>query len=251
MNLLPYVIAFLMVLSAITYSRLQSIKMIIPTSLAFQAYIKAAQEQSCEIWEEKYIDATVRVGNSKKDYFIEGCSKLNLKPIFTEEPSVPEKKKAYRELLSRLINQVFYDEPYFQTALQEDPLWVEHLLDAMASSKVKTQKELNELDLKDPFLNLMLYHLLKEKKSLMKYCTFYSKQNLSVYSAPKELLLVVFQDQSAVEEIHKERVRINNLARKDGDMEELKKEFNSLKQRFPTAYDPYLTYDISKTRINP
>lgn len=250
MNLLPYVIAFLMVLSAITYSRIHSTNTLIPSSLAFQEYVQASEKYSYELWMKKYDDATVKEVNSKKNHFVKGSSKLNLKPIFLGSAAA-EKKKAYRELLGRIINQLYCDEPYFKAAMEEDPLWVDHLLDAMENAKVSSAKELNKLDLKDPFLNTMLYHLLKENKSLLKYCSFDSYEQLSVYLAPKELLLIVFQDQSVADEIHKERGDINKKARNKGDMEELKKEFESLKQRFPTPYDAYLTYDISKTYIKP
>lgn len=255
MSLLPYVIAFLMVLSAITYSRLESIKSLIASSLAFTEYASESQKSvRYEAWKEVYDEITVKiVSDTEKKYFIKGCGKLNLKALFVKDNGPPEKKKAYKEILSRLIYILHQDEPYFKIATEQNPNWIEHLIEEISNKDIKAIKDLNSIQLSDSLLSITLYNLQKENKSLSKYCTILTtpdKQNISVYLAPKELLLAIFQDQSVVDEIQKERYRISLAARrKNADMESLKNEFNSLKQAYPTSFDNYLSYDISKTKI--
>lgn len=88
---------------------------------------------------------------------------------------------------------------------------------------------------------------MKENKSLSKYCTFYPKEKVSIYLASNELLQILFVDPQIVEEIRKERKRISREVQKEENLDPWKEQFLQLKQRFPTPYDAYLTYDISKT----
>lgn len=252
MSLLPYVIAFLMVLTAITYSRMESMKTLVPSSIAFREYAKSHEKfAQVESWEEVYRNNPVRENeNTKKENSCKGGAKLFLKPIFAGDNSPPEKKKAYRDTLARLIYVLHHDEPYFTSAMEQNPDWIEHLLNELSKKQAKGLKDLNELSLNDPLLDGMIYHLMKEEKSLATYGTFTGKEKVSVYLASKQLLLAIFQDQHIVDEIHKERLRIcKEVRRKNADMEALKNEFGLLKNAYPTSFDEYLSYDISKTNI--
>jgi hypothetical protein len=250
MSLLPYVIAFIMVLTAITYSRIESMKAIVSSSIAFRAYTNSHERFSQkETWEKVYDDIVVKEGaKSGNTSSIEGNAKLNLKLIFKNEQATAEDKQAHRNVLTRLIYALHSDEPYFASAMQQNPDWIEHLLNELSTIQIKSIKDINELLLNDPLLNSMLYQLMKEKKSLALYCTVSSKPKVSVFLASKQLLLAIYEDPKIVKEIEEERNRISKEARRqNSDMKALKEEFGLLKNKFPTSFDAYLCYGISKT----
>lgn len=253
MTLLPYVIAFLMVLSAITYSRIESMRTIVPSTIAFRDCVESIQKIKQEkAWEEAYKSIVVNEGSKDDDegYSTKGSSKLNLKPLFAGTAANAEKKQAYEQMLTRLIYLLHRDAPYFKLALEENPLWVEHLIQEFGKFQAKKLKTLNEIEIVDPCLNLAFYHLMKGENSLAYYCTFAPQENISVYLASKQLLLAIFQDERAVEDIQQERVRISKeIRRVNADAQALKDQFVSLKSKYPTPFDAYLSYEISKTRF--
>lgn len=252
MSLLPYVVAFLMVLSTLTYSRMAATHTLVPSLIAQLDYAKEGQRfGQNEAWFAKYDDISTRKGTGgQKELIINGCSKLNLKPILNPKQYSPEKHEAYTQLFVHLVTQLHSNEPYFEKAMAEDPNWIRHLLQELRDHKVKHLQDFGNLTLSDPFLDRMLYFLMKDRKSLALYTTFTAKEPLSIFLASPELLLAVYGDSAVVSEIDRIRQSISKQVRKkDTDVEVLKQEFILLKEQYPTPYAPYLSFDISKTRI--
>lgn len=136
MSLLPYVIAFLMVLSAITYSRMDTTKGFAPLFLAYKHRIQIRQQADEKRWDAAYDAIVVKeVTDTQKNHFIDGTGKLNLKPLIEGDSN--EKKQAYRELLRKLIYFLHQNEPYFIHAQEQDPEIVEHFIQAIEEKKIK------------------------------------------------------------------------------------------------------------------
>lgn len=210
---------------------------------------------------------------------VEECSSyLNVKDIFSGEPLDLNSGKGADifNLLKNLINALYEGQPFFEKAKAKDPEIVEHfiknLYDKAADSQqekawLKSFKGVNKLQLDDKDQNYLRYKTFIGNKSLLDEnqtdaAGYFPLTELvaikkgdkivSLWMAPKPLLMALFQNPEVVEEVLAARHEIYNEQRriKAHNKNSQEKPINSdLKLRFgPYIRDfnhDYINFEIS------
>lgn len=203
-------------------------------------------------------------------------SVLHIGELFSDEPLDIHsgKGKACFTLLKNLITELYSGQRFFEEAKQLDPdfeqRFLENLYERAAEENENRSltrvKDLATLDLHD---NVQMYARCKifngnksrfTKDSLehsgyypiLEFTTMAKKSKLmSLWLAPKPLLMALFQNEDVVQEVLETRREIYNDLRKDKNTSSVQAKEQDLRLRFAT-YIPetvdYIDFKVSRTR---
>lgn len=177
MNLLIFVLAFLLALSSISYQSMHHYKTNALVRNVFDTYIRV--EETCafnELVEEEYRSLKRSQGKKltqkekEQQEEKEGSSSINFRYLI--DPSYPkdhpQETELVQEVLKRLIFFLYSDQPFFQEIILKRPSALEDLFGALQAAnealpekeRIKSDKRLNFLQLTDPVLQKLWEDLL-------------------------------------------------------------------------------------------
>jgi len=244
MNILPFVLAILMLMSIMTYAKLQSFISSTALRSEYVCFMKVASRSQFNDEEKARYDEQ-HVKGSEKDPIerAAGTRKINLSLFSNREfrdkyySSVP----TYRSLLRRLMQVLFSDKAYFQEMEETRPDFLNELIDALeeemlaldsAEKPVTKVSQLSYLTLPDEELQNVFNHMLRQITNMEKVsqiCRKQAKADQSVstqtladyvefnktqlppfriFLAGRPVLLAIYQDRALVDEIIQERKRL-------------------------------------------
>ncbi len=254
MNILPIVITFLMLISILTYSRLQVFYSSVVSKSSFTHYMNDYEARPLNIASNREYDLEADEGEPQgKQNKSEAASKVNWKVI------IEGKGKRYQEyfdLSVDLIQKVYAEHPGVQELLKERPTAIQELLSDLKEKKVKYFGDLSNLTLQDSQLNELLYNLLKgyndlhkNEISLRKFFTLSKYENIRIYLASSSLLSILYGDASVANEIIIYRKQLYRQVMSGVKKpEEATAEFTHLFQMRAARIDhKYLNFDVTKT----
>ena len=248
--------AILMLLTALTYGRLQSFRSYKGFAHGFNAFVASGERDSFNrMMREKYDGMKVveTQSGAEKAKPVKASSKLNLGLLINPGKDA-YRTEVYMRLLRDLIDDLYGSTPYFQRLEEKRPAYLEELLAALSEIEPKPKKlsELDNVKLSDPLLNEILYRLLKKRNegpSLTDALTIRSEEKIRIYLAPKVLLQAIYRNPEIVAAIMSERENLYSLvtAKEGLAVDEASKQFDLFLKGFPTPAQPYLNSQVSKT----
>lgn len=226
-----FVMAMVMILSILTYAKIESYKSGAAFQMLFVNYMENMERKYInEAAKDWYDDIHVRngkaKGNPQPSKRSTAKSTLSI-GILIEEGSMAKESEAYHytaAIFKALINNLYGKYDFFKEAQQERPNFLDEILlrlpeakrEMGADFKISKAKDLANLDLQDSFLNEILYKMLKGNTivyedakgglveegfpSLLKFINSSKSSKVRVYLASKPILQVLF-DQAAADEI--------------------------------------------------
>ncbi len=172
MNVLTFVMTILMLLTMMTYARLESYRSNTSAQKQFEIYMKSTEKQIFNSMADKrYKETKVQTAPSKKTGPKSGTSRLSWSSLFNaeERQKEPEKAAYIAETSKKLMMNLFSSFPLFQKHYQENPAVLDHLLFAISKAadelpddkKIVQTSDLIALDLQDKSLNHLFYSMIK------------------------------------------------------------------------------------------
>jgi len=172
MNVLIFVVTMIMLLSVMTYARLESYR----NSQAFQVIFKQYMQED----ERGYINQQAKVAydkikvgtkkGAKSSKKINASPRLAIGSLFNSDRASKEQEWTQTKvLLKNLIKNLYSVQPFYKKMEQEDPSFVDHLITAITQAiddlpkekRPKKPSDLATLTLEDPKLDRMLYEILR------------------------------------------------------------------------------------------
>lgn len=174
MNVLIFVTTILMLLSVMTYARLESYR----NSQAFQGIFKHYMQetergyingQAKTVYDSIVVKEDDKKGEAKKNPAIDANPRIAIGLLFDPKRETQAKDlEQTRILLKNLIEILYSKQPFYQKISQQRPVFIDELLnliiqtvDALpAEKKLKKTTDLGNLKLPDPVLDDALYKIL-------------------------------------------------------------------------------------------
>lgn len=272
MNVLPLILALVLMLSVLTVEKLEKFKNQTIVQNQYQAFLKMNQGQIF----------------NKREKSLFGISETTLRQLsfrfLIDKKAREEKSKEaqqYRMLILELMKIVYGEAAFFKNLQMNRPGFLEELLTAIeqAAEKVpkKTMRRIQDiarLDLEDPELQEAFYRMLKgsisrdqlenvkdkgarfKEKAYASLFTFIhdggtgDPPKIVIQRAPREILKAVFASDEIVEAIILRRNELS-LNKESGSEAQFKSEF--IEKRRPGIEDSLLDFKISvgtKTMYN-
>lgn len=265
MNILPLILALVLMLTVLTVEKLEKFKNQAIVQKEYQTFLKMIERQEFNSRQEKLYEI-----------YSENIKQLSFRFFLDEEARKknPNLVKQYRLLNLTLMNNLYGEASFFKKLKQKRPTFLDELLTAIEEAAEKAPKQqINDvedvarLDLKDPDLQKAFYHMLKgtvsrkqlkemgalspsmrEKAyvSLFNFINYNGKKGVAtikIQHAPREILKVVFPKDEVVEAIITRRKELAN-SKDNGAQEAFKNEF--LSERRDDIDDLLLDFSLSK-----
>lgn len=225
MQVLLFVITLLMLLSTISYSRLELFlqqSLLLREYTAYQHFAEGSEQNKKQL--EIYKKHKGEDSEEKKQNAESGKSL----PIhsFLQREKVGQDPNAIHELLKRLMQNLYGDKHFFLEIQEKRPSFLDELLVRMAEAakeeKITYKKDLSKLDLQDAELQEVYAKMLRGNKSthnndkreydsLSEYVQTQSgRKKIQLLHASPPLLLAIYGDPSLVEEIIDRRKHIKS-----------------------------------------
>lgn len=285
MNILPLVLALLLILSVLTVEKYEKFK----NTIFVQKQYELAIENQDRKYYNKAQEAMLK-GNKEKNV---SYRQLSFRPFIDKklrEPQYLEKYNQIRQITIDLIKVLYGHAAFYQEMQDKRPGFVEELLDAIqrATEKeevnnIKRIDDIVRINLDDEELQEAFYHMLKgtidkneykkmlkeentsdqtipplnKKKLYFPLLTFlnydgekgdYSKCRIELRLASREVLLAIYGNPELVEDLISRRIELSKLAKKSGTVgptAQFKEEFEN-KQK-PGIKEDLLDYSITAT----
>ena len=223
MNILPLVLALVLMLSILTVEKLEKLKNQTIVQKEYQAFLAMSENSVFNKRQEKLF------GNSDRS-----LKQLSFRFIFDKERREEKAHiaKQYRLLNLELMKILYKEAGFFKKLEQKRPSFLEELLtaieraaDAAPKGMIKRVKDLARLDVGDPELQEAFYHMLKgsvsrEELQTMKEMTPRMKEKcylslflfinnhgvdniptIEIQKAPRETLKAIFLNDEVVDAI--------------------------------------------------
>ncbi len=250
MNILPFVLTLLLILSVITIEKLERFKNFILVQHQYQTHIENVERYAFNKQQRaKKKDSHADHQQLSFDYFID---KKMLKEGETE------KYKQFRRITLDLIKILYGKTQFYKDLEQKRPNVAEELLDSIRASadrlieddKIRTIENISRLQLDDFDLQEMFYRMLrgtiskddlkavneedkkrveelsKNEKAYVPFLTYIRKDStktINVWLAPRELLEAIFESEEIVEAILVKRKELGT--NRNADVNSFKSEF--------------------------
>lgn len=270
MNILPLVLALVLMLSVLTIEKLEKFKNQTIVQREYQLFLKMSERQVFNKRQKRLY------GHSEKS-----LRQLSFRFLFDKKARDRDANvvKQYRMLIIDLMKIAYGEAAFFKNLEKKRPNFLEELLNAIEKSadvdegkNIRRIQDIARLDLEDPELQEAFYHMLKgtiprEKLAEMKDATPQMKEKtyvslftfinnegangtptIVVQRAPREILKAIFLSDEVVEAIIVKRTELS--ANKDeGSKDAFKNEFSD--KRRPGLDDKLLDFSISEGSKNP
>lgn len=183
MNILIFVMTMLMLLSLMTYARLESYRDSQALQKVFKHYMEREERGYINLRAGKVYEK-IKVTEKKKEEEGEGkstsdkpppktainaSSRIGIKPLLDSNRDKNEKEWLQTQLLLKKLMRILYEKhPFYQDLEKERPFFLDELIreitrtidDLPKDKKPKTAKDLANLKLADPYLDDILYKML-------------------------------------------------------------------------------------------
>lgn len=289
MNLLIYITALLLSLSALSY---QSLQKFLNTSHSQKFWDKELKEENyCRFndsVEQQYriLNKTPSIQDEdygkeedgeKKDLHPEASAVMNFRYFLDEKTAQdnPNERALYIEVAKRLIDILYSDQPFYKAKLAMRPDLLDTFFAALLESNSGTKKiarvrKMKQLVINDPLLKEFYYAIIRpaslsreavqvltlgEKKvecATTSFDDFLSDKNakkIRVFLAPPALLMTLFNDKNTVLSIIEMRRQLYK------DIKTNKKSAEAGTQEFASAFSGYSSYqeilDFSAGKTDP
>lgn len=274
MNILPFVLALLLVLSVATVEKLEKFKSLVAVQHEYQFYL------------DKLDRKALNEHQKNMGKWTESASQRQLSFAFFYEKSMRDGEKArqIRQITIDLIKVLYGDAAFFKQLESRRPNFIDEMLDDFIASadklaeveKIRRIEEIRRIRLSDPELQHAFYQMLKgtttrdqwqemqqnknsdEKKPLsdrnrekgyLPLLDFLKHQKdnpvIKIRHAPRELLLAIFGKEEIVEAIIARRKELDPKKTPDASVQ-FANEFKG-KQK-PGISDELLDFNITKTK---
>ncbi len=273
MNILLFVMTVLMLLSVLTYARIDSTRNFMGMRSQFEHYMQLTERQYIN---EKNIDKynQTKVSSRSNGKSTPGTGKISIKILVDEDESEsnPEQYLFIKNTVQSLAKELFSEEKFYKEAEKERPQFLDELFTGLLKKGAKVPStqpfkhaaDLASIDLDDDLLQKVLYELLRERPpnseskkefSLLNFVTMDTKgdSKIRLQLAPTPLLRVLFNgDQSTVDDVLEQRYQLFYQLNNDKiSSEEAKKTFEGLfKDRLSNKNFQELI-DFTLTKTNP
>lgn len=280
MNLLIYVTALLLSLSALSYqslSRFQSNadkekfwnrRLRIDAVCAYNERVRDQYDDAKEKPETKSND------NPDKDKpQQEAYAKINMKFLISnlKEDATPETLTAYESVAKRLIRVLYGEQPFFKNLLNKNPNLLEQLFPALrkANSELKKPiglvRNLSNIPLADEDLKSLWYNLCKKAAlgpmAMQALNPMGNKEDncsdtcftnflgvkgskIRVYLAKPALLFALYEEEGLVKQIIEKREELYKQAKNKSNLTMLSEDFKAQFQG-KSPYDDILDFSVS------
>ncbi|MCB1118336.1 MAG: hypothetical protein KDK65_00080 [Chlamydiia bacterium] len=223
MNILIFVFSLLLILSFLSYGRLENYSTFTLASREWkEQMIEQERAALFDRVKELYQEETVQTkeGGGEQDQ-VQASSKIPLKAFANAPDSV--NRTTYQLLLKNLMAILFQNNPYFRNAAINRPDYPEAIIQELIEPKdlqgnpLKVQRvsDLAILYWKDPQLKEIFYHMIKESPtglpvveinddgidSLLNYFNTKSAEKIRLYLAPRNLLWAIYGSQAVANDI--------------------------------------------------
>lgn len=237
MNVLPFVMTMLMLLSIMTYARIESFRDLSGLMPQFEWYMqKSERTYNNEINDKKYNKQNPSkrvVGDdpeSKQKDEEKACSRIPFS-LFINKQQRESKQEFFDQhvLLAKIvINQLYGNADFFKDAEQLRPDLVDSIIKSLMYAADKLPKkqsiisgaDLSSIDLGDKTINDTFTDMLKGTvtiegqdvketyPALIDYITVKNKTKVRIFLAPREILMAIYDSPELVNEIMEERVSL-------------------------------------------
>lgn len=266
MNILPLILALVLMLTVMTVEKLEKFKNQAIVQKEYQTFLKMIERQEFNSRQEKLYEI-----------YPENIKQLSFRFFLDEEARKknPSLVKQYRLLNLALMNDLYSKASFFKELKQRRPTFLDELADAIEEAaqaapkqQINDVEDIARLDLKDPDLQKAFYHMLKgtvtrkelkemgtlapgmqEKAyvSLFNFINYNGKKGVAtikIQHAPREILKVIFLHDEVVEAIITRRKELAK-SKDNGAQESFKREF--LNKRRDDIDDQLLDFSLSKS----
>lgn len=251
MNILPLILALVLVVSVLTVERLEKFKNQSIIQKEYQQFLKESERQVFNQREKRLF----------KQYD-KDLKQLTFRYIFDKEAREkhPNEAKQYRMLLIDLMKIVYGEAAFYKKLVRENDKFLEEMLTAVekaadeaADNTIRQTKDIARLDLGEPELQEAFYFMLKgtierdklmelieekeitpkmKEKAYVSLFTFIDNEGakdkvpaIRVALAPREILKAIFEKDEVVEEILVKRVELGAKDKDSGADETFKNAF--------------------------
>jgi hypothetical protein len=286
MQILIYVTTMLMLLSILTYARVDAYRSFSAIRAQFEQYStkgeRALQNKRAVKWYESTVVSKKPV-NAKdkekqdKEKKIQAFSKLSLYPLVDKkarELPTEEQTRApkVQQILKNLMNLLYDKADFYGKVLETNPELPDILIDSIIAAADKLPKkqaittthDFANLNLGTSQLNEIFYKMLKGTQndikskdnnayeSILPYISLTKKANVSIYLASRKLLLALTGDENLVNRILQRRRALYAEVTSDGapdNVKELASEHfkREFEGNFGSMADDFLDFSVTKT----
>lgn len=172
MNVITFVMTMLMLLTMMTYARLESFRAFSTVQAQFEEFMETNERAYINERAEQWYDTTKVNDGIKRDYSSKiGSPRISWYVIINQavREKNPEHYLLITELSKKLMEHLFKNSEKFQTTLKNHPNILNELFIAIANAadklpqeqKIKSSQDLATLDLEDEELNQLFYNMQK------------------------------------------------------------------------------------------
>lgn len=288
MNILLFVMTFLMLLSLMSYARWETFRNFSGFKAEFEHYMRETERGFYNAQAVKWYDqthATKQAGHDNAS--TNAISRLTLYPILYKQKDSFQ----FAEIAKRLMRLLYGSHHFFKEIQEKEPNFLDEIFARLIQviqnlpkeQQITQASDLANLDLGDPTLNEVFCKMLKgsltvasqaqgqssleedtsadEKEaevdeyvsdkgyySLLDYISMKNKPKLRIFLAPRELLLAIYGDPATVDAVIQERKTLYKLVN-DGT-----KTAQEATTMFKSAFENRSTYtilDFTVSKTNP
>lgn len=281
MNVLMFVLAMLMVMSLMTYSKFNEYRVQSIVRNQFDYYIEYKEhthfnQQAAAKYEKKTVRSNKpKEQNKEKTARNTNPSQLLISVLLdrSQQSLNAEKYERARTLLKNLIFNIYGKQEFLLDALKERPDLLDEMINRLPEAiknlpnqqKITKPQDLANLNFDNTLLNETFYKLLKGSQylyenqgvvleegfpSLTNFITIEKKEKIRVFLASKEVLGVLF-DPNAVEEIIRVRESFHREVNNGSSKKDLTDRFQKMFEGSIASPSTLDSLDFSVTGANP
>lgn len=288
MNVLLFVTTMLMLLSLMTYGRIQTFRSLKLQEKQFEAHMTGEardyiNDEAAKRYNEIHV-TTKEKSEAKNEKQVLACSKLSLKALaggnFLEYDDPAARK--LDTLFKKLMTFLYEDQPFFEEAEEEHHDFLNEIIRKVKSAienlpktqKFETAKDLATLDLRDSDLQNVFRKMLEgtatskaEKKaanqaedflpeegylSLLDFLSMKQTTHIRVFLASPMVLMAVFDDADSVRSILRKRKELQLQVKNDSlTKEEASQQLEGFVMGTASSFDEtILNFEVSSTDPN-
>lgn len=269
MNILPLILALVLMLTVLTVEKLEKVKNQAIIQKQYQVFLEKSERQVFNLRQDKLF------GKSKKS-----LRQLSFRYIYDKKARDKNANtaKQYRMLIIELMKILYSDAPFYKELEQKRSNFLEELIDAVqtaadASPKktIRRIQDISRLDLQDPELQTAFYKMLKgsitlddlkelneienvkykKDKAYISLFTYINnfgadkKAVINVQLCPPEILKAIFINDEVVEAVRAKREEL--AAKKENDSSSVAFKMEFFEKRRSGLDDVILNFEISST----
>lgn len=177
MNVLIFVVTMIMILTLLTYAKLETFRSSQVFQVLFENYMEKDERSHINLAAKKKYDSIKKTEKSKKEKKEDKPAKSASSPRISLElfknksarETKPQDWNQTKHLLKNLLNVLYKDQPFFVKLQNERPQFLEDLINSMTQAiddlpkekQLKKAQDFGNLSLNDPQLDALLYKILK------------------------------------------------------------------------------------------